>query len=166
MKDIRGFFGFFNSSAIHTDEDYLKVLRRQQRLFIGMMILGIITFAVAALAEVLSRDISLSSRSLGFYSGVGTGLTFGSAIFLLRLRKAMKDPEALRKARIKATDERTLDISRRSLAAAGYALLIAVYLACLIGGLFYPELLMILAGLACVFLMTYVISYFIYNKMM
>lgn len=156
----------FGCGAVHTDEDYLKVLRRQQRLFIGMMILGIITFAVAALAEVLSWDISLNSHSLGFYSGVGTGLTLGSAIFLLRLRKAMKDPKALREARIKATDERTLDISRRSLAAAGYALLIAVYLACLIGGLFYPELLMVLAGLACVFLTTYVISYFIYNKLM
>ena len=156
----------FSCENVHTDEDYLRVLRRQKRLFIGMMILGIITFAVAALAEFLSWDISLDSHSLGFYSGAGTGMTFGSAVFLLRLRKAMRDPKALREARIKATDERTLDISRRSLAAAGYALLIAVYLACLIGGLFYPELLMILAGLALVFVGTYAISYFIYNKLM
>lgn len=156
----------FGSLDIHTDEGYLRVLRRRQRFFIGMLILGVITFSIAALAELLAWNVSLTSHTLGFYSGVGTGLAFGAAVFLVRLRRTMKNPEKLRKARIAATDERTLDISRRALAAAGYVLILALYLACMIGGLFYPELLIILAGLACIFLVSYVISYFIYNKLM
>lgn len=150
----------------HTDEEYLLVLRRRQRFFIGMLILGIITFSIAALAELLAWNVSLTSHTLGFYSGVGTGLAFGAAVFLVRLRRTMKDEKKLRKARISETDERTLEISRRALAVAGYVLLTALYLACLIGGLFYSELLFVLAGLACIFLVTYVISYFIYNKLM
>ncbi len=156
----------FGCSGIHTDEDYLKVLRRRQRFYIGMLVLGLMTSAITGLAELFELHYIMSPRQFGFYCGVGGGLTGGAVVFLLRNHQAMRDPQKLREARIKATDERTLDISRRALAAAGYALLIAVYLACLIGGLFYPELLMILAGLACVFLATYVISFFIYNKMM
>lgn len=156
----------FGHPDLHTDEGYLRVLRRRQRFFIGMLILGIITFSIAALAELLVWNVSLTSHTLGFYSGVGTGLAFGAAVFLVRLRRTMKDEKKLRKARISETDERTLEISRRALAVAGYVLLTALYLACLIGGLFYPELLIVLAALACIFLVTYVVSYFIYNKLM
>lgn len=166
MKDKRNLSGFFCRPDIHTDEGYLKVLQRRRNICIIMLILGVITAAVAGFAELLDWDISLSSRSLGFYSGVGTGMAFASIVFLVRLRRSMKDSKALHAARIKATDERTMEISRRSMAIAGYALLIALYLLCLIGGLFYPELLVILAVMACVFLATYMISFSIYNKIM
>lgn len=156
----------FGNANIHTDEDYLRILRRRQRLFIGMLIVGLLTSAITGIAELLELHYAMSPRQFGFYCGVGGGLTGGAIVFLLRNYQAMRDPEKLRQARIKETDERMQDISRRALAVAGYALLLAVYLTCLIGGIFYPELLMILAGLACVFLITYVISFFIYNKMM
>lgn len=154
------------STNVHTDEDYRRVLRRQQNIYYVMMIVGSITCAIAAMAEIFQWETALSSYHYGFYSGAGGGLVGGAVVFLLRTRRTMNDPEKLRKARVAATDERTLDISRRALAAAGYVLLLALYLACMIGGLFYPELLMVLAALACVFLTTYVISYFIYNKLM
>ena len=154
------------STDVHTDQEYLLVLRRQQRFYYGMLIVGILTMTIACMAEIFQWDTALTSYQYGFYSGAGGGLIGGAVVFLLRVRRTMKNPEKLRKARIAATDERTLDISRRALAAAGYVLLLALYLACMIGGLFYPELLIILAGLACIFLVTYVISYFIYNKLM
>ena len=156
----------FGCSNIHTDEDYLRILRRRQRFFIGMLILGIVTFAIAVLAEFTEWDVSLSSHMLNYYSGVGTGLISGALVFLWSNRQTMKDPEKLRKSRITATDERMQEINRRALAVAGYALLIAVYLVCLIGGPFYPELLTVLAGLAFVFIATYLIGTFIYNKLM
>ena len=156
----------FGGRKIRTDDDYRRVLLRRQRFFIGMLIIGIFTGAIAACAEFLEWDVTLSSHTLGFYSGVGTGLSFGAIVLLVRLRRTLKNDEFLRKARIRETDERTQDINRRALAVAGYALLIAVYLICIIGGLFYPQLLTVLGVLACVFLMTYVISCFIYNKIM
>lgn len=154
------------STDVHTDQEYLLVLRRQQRFYYGMLIVGILTMTIACMAEIFQWNTTLTSYQYGFYSGAGGGLIGGAVVFLLRVRRTMKNPEKLRKARIAATDERTLDISRRALAAAGYVLLLALYLACMIGGLFYPELLIILAGLACIFLVSYVISYFIYNKLM
>lgn len=164
--NFQTFCNSIGCADVHTDEDYKKMLLRRQRLYIGMMIFGILTFAVATIAEVFSWEIALSSRDLGFYCGMGTGVTFGAAVFLLRLRKALKNPDVLHAARIKATDERMLEISRRSIAAAGYALLIAVYLACLIGGLYYPVLLTALAILAGVFFIAYLLSFFIYSKKM
>ena len=151
---------------VRTDEDYLRVLRRRRRIYIGMLFLGIVTFFAAEFAVVLKWNIALETFHLGFYSGVGTGMAFGAAVLLLRNHKAMKDPKRLRTERIQYTDERVQEISRRAIAAAGYALLMAVYLVCLIGGMFYPELLMLMAGLAGVFLLTYVISFFVYNKIM
>ena len=154
------------STNAHTDEEYLLVLRRQQRVYYSMLIVGILTMTIACMAEIFQWDTTLTSYQYGFYSGAGGGLVGGAAVFLLRTRRTMKAPGKLRKARIAATDERTLDISRRALATAGYVLLLALYLACMIGGLFYPELLIVLAALACIFLVAYVVSYFIYNKLM
>ena len=162
--NIRNICNTFSCTDVHTDDDYMKVLRGRHCLFIVMLVIGLITSSIAAMAEFLNWDVKLSSHILGFYTGVGSGITFAAAIFLLRLRKIIKDPKLLRSERIKATDERVREISRRSLAAAGYVLLIAVYLVCLIGGLFYPELLAVLAILACVFVAALAISYFIYNK--
>lgn len=151
---------------VHTDEDYLCVLQRQQRFYIGMLIVGILTMTIACLAEIFHWETALTSYQYGFYSGAGGGMIGGALVFLLRIRQRMKSPEKLRKARVAASDERTMEISRRAMAAAGYVLLLALYLTCMIGGLFFPEFLIVLAGLACVFLLTYVISFFIYNKLM
>lgn len=163
---IKTICSYLGSADVHTDEGYRKVLLRRQRFFVGMLIMGVVTCTVAAMAEFLDWDVALSSHALGFYSGMGTGAAFGAGVFLFRLRRTMRDPDRLRKARIAATDERTLEISRRALAAAGYVLLLAVYLVCIIGGLFYPEMLMALAVLAMVFLLAYIVSYLIYNRIM
>ena len=156
----------FGSSGIHTDEDFKRLLLRRQRFYLVLMLLGLTTMTIAFLAEFLAWDVTLSANALDFYSGVGTGATFATVVFLIRTRRMMKNPEAIRRARIRETDERTLEISRRAAVAAGYVLLIVLYLVCLIGGLFYPELLMLLAGLVSVFLLTYSVSFAIYNKRM
>lgn len=163
FKTICSLFGCQNA---RTDEEYRSILRRRQRTYIAMLLLGIATFAAAGAAQLFSWDVALDSHALGFYSGIGTGLAFGAATLLIRLRRTMKDPDALRKARIRDTDERVAEISRRATATAGYALLIAVYLLGMIGGMFYPQLLILLAVLPMVFLLTYLISVFIYNKTM
>ena len=156
----------FSCRTAHTDDEYRNVLRRRQRSFVAMLLLGIVTFAAAGAAELFSWNVALDSHALGFYSGIGTGMAFGAATLLIRLRKTLKDPDALRKARIRDTDERVAEIGRRATATAGYALLIAVYLLGIIGGMFYPQLLLLLVVLPMVFLLTYLISAFIYNKTM
>lgn len=164
--NLRTICSSFGCTEVHTDEEYRESLRRRQWIFVGMLIAGVLMILAAGLAEALNWNIAANSMHSGFYSGVGGGLVGGSAGFLLRSRKTMRDPERLHKARIAATDERTLEISRRAIATAGYILLLAVYLVCIIDGLFYPVLTMVLSLLAMVFLLTYVISYFVYNRMM
>ena len=164
--NIKIICSLFGGQNVHTDEEYRAILRRRQRLYLAMLLLGIVTFAAAGAAELFSWNVALDSHALGFYSGIGTGMAFGAVTLLVRLRKTMKDPDALRKARIRDTDERMTEISRRATATAGYSLLIAVYLLGMIGGMFYPQLLILLVVLPMVFLLTYLISAFIYNKTM
>lgn len=163
---VKAFCSSFDCTEVHTDEEYRVVLRRRQWIYYGMLIAGVVTVIAAALAEMRIWNIAASSYQTGFYSGVGGGLVGGAVVFLLRSRKTMQDPERLHKARIAATDERVAEISRRALAMAGYILLMALYLVCIICGLFYPEMLMVLALLAMVFLLAYVISYIVYNRLM
>lgn len=164
--NIETMWSVISCTDVRTDEDYRKVLRRRQRIFLVMLALGLVTFAVAGLAVLLEWDIAVGGHSLSFYSGVGCGLVVGSLMVLVKLSATMKNQEKLREERIKFTDERVREISRRAVAAAGYALLIAVYLVGLIGGMFYPVLLKMLGALAGVFLLTYVIAYYAYNRTM
>ena len=164
--NIQTICSVIGSSDVHTDEAYLKVLRRRQRIFAVMFLLGAITCAVAAAAFMLEWKVGLSDHNLGFFCGAGCGLMGGALVLLVKLRMTMKNKEKLRAERIKFSDERVRDISRRALAMAGYVLLIAVYLVGLIGGLFYPELLVVLAVLVFVFLAAYLIAWFIYNRIM
>lgn len=164
--NLRTLCSFLGCTEVHTDEEYRKVLRRTQWIYYGMLIAGVVTIAVAGLAEALDWKIAVDSMHTGFYSGMGGGLVGGSVVFLIRCRKTMRDPERLHKARVAATDERVVEISRRAIAVAGYVLLLAVYLVCVIGGLFYPVLTWVLFLLVMVFLLTYAISFFIYNRLM
>ena len=164
--NIKTICSLFGCRTAHTDEEYRSILSRRERTYLIMLILGIVTFAAAGAAELFSWNVALDSHALGFYSGIGTGMAFGAATLLIRLRKTLKDPDALRKARIRDTDERVAEIGRRATATAGYALLIAVYLLGIIGGMFYPQLLLLLVVLPLVFLLAYLISAFIYNKIM
>jgi len=149
-----------------TDEEYLSVLRRKRAVYVVMLVLGLITAVVALLAYGMEWDIAVTDHNMGFFCGVGSGLTGGSIAMLLRLRRTLRDQKRLREERVKYTDERLREIARRAWVVAGLMLLIALYLVGIIGGLFYPVLHTVLAVLAGVFLVTYAVTYFVLDRRM
>ena len=159
-------YGLKRCADIHTDEDYLEVLRRQRWSCFVVLMLGVVTLVVAGLVQYLDWEVALSSNVVIFYGGVGTGVTTGALVRLIRLHKTMKAPARLRRERVAATDERIVEIKRKAAASADYVLRIAVYLVGLVGGLFVPELLIVLGLLSAVFAVAYAVSCYIYNRIM
>lgn len=157
--------GFLCMTGSKNDAEYRKSLKVRMRIMGALFIIGIATFFTGLFAEY-SDNITLDSHMLGFYSGIGAGIAGAALVLFIRCYRLIRNDELLKKTRIKNSDERILEITRRAQAVAGFVLLMSIYAICLIGGLFYPILIKILLGLAGIFLLTYVITYTVYNRIM
>ena len=96
--------------------DYGKSLKRRRWAAIGLLCIGLVGFACYFL---LVPDSSLSDHAQGFYLGAATGITAGALILLIRTQYLLTHPQAQRKAKIKETDERELQIARTAAQMAG-----------------------------------------------
>lgn len=155
--------GFLCNTTTKTNEEYKGVLKSRMRIAVLLIIIGIITFIVSILAETVLK-VNINSHSLNFYRGIGFGLLGGGIAFFLKCYRIFSSEERLKKSRIQDSDERILEISRKARAAAGVILLICLYVIGLIGGLFYPVLFQALSVLVCIYLVSYVIVYKIYDR--
>ena len=96
--------------------NYEKSLRQRRWVAIGMLCIGLVGFVCYFL---LVPDSSLPEYAQGFYLGAATGITAGALVLLLRTQYLMTHPKAQRKAKIKETDEREMQIVRTAAQAAG-----------------------------------------------
>lgn len=133
-------------------EDLLK-------LAVVLALAGVLTILFSAFGvPLLVADPSRVEFCMGMYSGIGTAvLGIGVLVFLTTYRM-LQAPEKLHAAFIKDTDERTREISSRTMYAAGLSMLGVLYVALLIAGLFWPEifwfcyaLVFVFAGLILIF---------------
>ncbi len=148
-----------------SDEDYARQLRARMKLLLAMAALGLVTWVVLFVVDILDRN-EPGSHALNFYSGVGAGLFGGCLYQALSARRTLRDPEKLHRRRVAAGDERRVEIDRRALLLAGLALLAAVYLAGFVVVFFWPEAAMLLLALIVVFGLTYFIAFWALNRTM
>ena len=97
--------------------NYETTLKRRQLILTGMLCVGLIGIACYFL---LVPGSSLPDFVQGFYLGGGSGITVAALVLLLRVRQLLKDPDARRKARIRETDEREVQITNTALRTAGF----------------------------------------------
>lgn len=158
------FMGGLFGGGIKTDEEYRRYLQRKCVVLRVMLALGIITLMAALLPVWRERDVE--EYTLGFCTGLGTGLMLGAVILLSRIRRILSDSQRLHQERLKACDERNREIARRAWSVAGITLFVAVYLIGIIGGLFYPVLTKVLLFVVLLFLLVYCAAYAVFNKRM
>ena len=96
--------------------DYGKSLKQRRWAAIGLLVIGLVGFACYFL---LVPDSGLSDHAQGFYLGAATGITVGALVLLAKTQYLMTHPEAQRRAKIKETDERELQITRTAAQMAG-----------------------------------------------
>lgn len=96
--------------------DYEKSLKQRRWAAIGMLTAGLVGFVCYFL---LVPGSSLSDHAQGFYLGAASGISFGALLLLIRTQYLLTHPKAQRKAKIKETDEREMQIVRTAAQAAG-----------------------------------------------
>lgn len=102
---------------LFSSDDFEKSLRRRRLFAFGMLAVGI-TGLVCFLLLVNGNE-TIPEFIQGFYMGAATGITLGAVILLVRATYLLGHPEALKKARIKETDEREKQIVNESFRLAG-----------------------------------------------
>ena len=96
--------------------DYEKSLKQRRLCFLAMLCVGLVGFVCYFL---LVPGSHLSAYSQGFYLGAATGIVAGAVILLLRTQRLLTNPQARKKARIKETDEREVQILHEAAFTAG-----------------------------------------------
>lgn len=155
--------GIFCATKVTSDEEYRKYAGRRCYVYAGLALIGVITAAIAIAAEYL-WTVEISDMMLGVYTGVGTGLTVAGIILTIKNMLLIKDEKKLRQARIADSDERNIQISMLATKAALAVLLVGMYFAILLGGLWYPILTKILAFLLVLFMFSYMVAYRIISR--
>lgn len=98
-------------------DDFEKNLRRRRLFAFGMLAVGIT--GILCYLFLLHDNTAIHDYIRGFYLGAATGISLGAVILLIRATWLLSDPEALKKARIKETDEREKQIANDAFRLAG-----------------------------------------------
>ncbi len=89
--------------------DYERSLLQRRWAAIGLLVIGLAGFACYFL---LVPDSDLPEYAQGFYLGAASGITAGALFLLVRTQYLITHPQAQRRAKIKETDEREMQIIR------------------------------------------------------
>lgn len=157
--------GLFGCTTARNNEEYKKVVKRRMGVMGLITVIGVAAAVVASVAFHYGVS-AISDHTLGIYSGAGSGMACAGLFFLIRDFFLLRNEEKLKKDRLKNTDERLVQIRDRALKPAISAMLITLYGICIIGSIFYPELIYVLLISVWVFLITYLIACRFYQKRM
>ena len=157
--------GILCRSTAKTNEEFKNVLKSRMKFMVIISIVGIITATVGFGAEFYFKA-PINDHMLGVYSGIGVGLFVSGVILWIKNRRLLNNDEKLKESRLNNTDERIQEISNKAFRVATYIMLIALYAAALIGGLFYPILVKVLMFIVCTFLLAYMIAFKYFNNKM
>lgn len=105
--------------------DYGKSLKQRRWAAVGMLCIGLVGFACWFF---LVPNSHLSEHAQGFYLGAATGITAGALFLLVRTQYLITHPQAQRRAKIKETDEREMQIIRSATQIAGGVTIFGVVL--------------------------------------
>ncbi|WP_294167090.1 hypothetical protein [uncultured Clostridium sp.] len=155
--------GMFCGSDCKTNEEYKGVIKERIVLFIGIVILGLITLVITLFGDRY-LNLKISEKMISTYSGFGTGLTVVGVVLLIKNIRILKNEEKIRKARISNTDERNKEISLKSSKIALGFMLATMYLVGLIGGIWYPAITQVLFNIICLYLIVYLIAYKVISR--
>lgn len=146
-----------------TNEEYKKVIKQKIKVFIFIMILGIVTFAFAIINE-LTNIISKDDFMSGVYNGIGSGLIGFSIALIIKNKKLLKDDSALKKSRLYSQDERNIFIQQKAMRCASIIVLVFSYVGMLVAGLYSKAVFYCFWGVTMLFLFSYTIFIVYFNK--
>lgn len=152
--------GPFCYHDITTNEEYKEMLKKLNKAYFILSILGVVSILVGIFAH-------LESYMSGFLCGVGTGLIGSSIALIIKNNKLIKDENKLRQDRIEKSDERNKMISQQSTKTAVLGILLISYLFILISAICHDlTTLRTIMIIIFSFIIIYSLSYKYYSKKM
>ena len=123
------------SHALASGVDYEKTLKARRNLSVLGIVLGLVVLVIVNLWKP-EADLAFADFLKGVYTGTGIGLMLFSALFWVKVRKLLKDPELQKKTRIQEQDERQTLIAMKTSSSALLILISLEYFALLLSGMF------------------------------
>ncbi|MCL1906219.1 MAG: hypothetical protein FWG06_04360 [Clostridiales bacterium] len=122
-----------------------------------LIVLGAITAGIVLFLEPLSAEYSNdASFLLGFYFGLGFGLIGAGTATIIKNTRYLKNADKFKAAEIAYKDERNRFISNKTWSVSALAMLVLIYLAVIISGVYnmmvFRTLLMVLGVFGLVLL--------------
>lgn len=146
--------GIFCSTKAQNNAQFAEELKRKDRFYILLLVLGLLTGA-AGFGGYYLLKLPLKEELLGFYAGAGTGLCLAAVVFLWRSASLRRSEEKMTQARLELGDERLQLIADKALRAASIVLMTAVYLGGLVGGLYDLRIMRACLLLSGLFLLSF-----------
>ena len=123
------------SHALASGVAYEKTLKARRNLSVLGIVLGLVVLVIVNLWKP-EADLAFADFLKGVYTGTGIGLMLFSALFWVKVRKLLKDPELQKKTRIQEQDERQTLIAMKTSSSALLILIGLEYFALLLSGMF------------------------------
>ena len=123
------------SHALASGVDYEKTLKTRRNLSVLGIVLGLVVLVIVNLWKP-EADLAFADFLKGVYTGTGIGVVLFSALFWVKVRKLLKDPELQKKTRIQEQDERQTLIAMKTSSSALLILIGLEYFALLLSGMF------------------------------
>lgn len=153
-------------TSVTTNEEFRKVLEKKIRIFILLILIGIITSGIAIGAKCLSYENASNDWLITFYSGIGFGLIFASIIKIMRFKQIMANEDLLKKERLKNYDERNRQIAAKAMQTATIIVMIFSYIAMLIGAFYNRVVFYCFWWIVILFTLCYAILFKYFNRKM
>jgi len=157
--------GFLCITNAKNDAEYRAVVKRRIVCYIIAMIIGLAMAVVSrwAYTEGLTE---MSDLSLGFFSGAGIGVIIACIIQIVTNIMLLKNEKKLHENRVASSDERLASIEAKARSISLTVLSFVLGGGCLIGGIFYPQLIFIFTAAVAIWAVSYVVAMLVYkNKM-
>lgn len=148
---------------VKTNEEYCNMLNKQNKIFLWVIPLGLLTAGLAIINEIFHL-LGNNSWFNGVCTGVGAGVVFVGLFKVLRNRKVMKDEDRLKEERLKMQDERNRMIAGKAVQSTMLVVLAFSYVIMIIAGFLNRAVFITFWFMIILFFVSYQIFVKFYNK--
>lgn len=142
------------------------IILKKRLFYLWIMFTAGLVAAILGFIVFWFELFNIEAFQAGILSGFGVGLIVGSITGMFRIRKTMSSEDKLKESRLKETDERELALNSKALRMSAYIVLICIYILMIVGGIFEPMIMYVCSFLIGVFLISYNLLRFHYQKTM
>ncbi|MFC4771815.1 hypothetical protein [Enterococcus hermanniensis] len=145
------------------DQKYLKSLKRRNHYYLIAALILVACLAILFLGTSY-YELKINQRASDYLSGFLLAIAAVLFIYVIRNRKLIKDPKLIKRERIKNSDERNVEIMKKSLQFTSYFMMITLVLTSVIGSFLSEAIMQMASLLIALFFISYLLCYLYFKK--